>query len=180
MGQVFRILIFGCSYSLSQLGGGRELHILGPPPSVEIPGSGAPEQVGEGHFLLCALQAFSLSLSGCLGSWFDEVTPTKAFAPLEGFPLACKGPGESLFPQMSIPLSLLPSRILPQLQIADFRGRSELLSYPVPAPLRGDPASPPSVVWLCVSLMLLCCVRMSSVGIWMPLFVVRWRGESPR
>ena len=106
--------------------------------------------------------------------------PVKAVALVEVFPLGCTGPqGSLMLPRMTIPPHLLPSQILPWWWATVCRGGSEVLSYPVPAPLRGAPASPPSIVRLHVSLTFLCCVRMSSVGVWMPLFTVCWRGENP-
>ena len=93
-GRLFLILIlFGCSYSLSRLGGARELHILSPPPSAEILGAGVDLSGWWGGVLspVCT-PGF---LDQLLLSGLHEVTPRKAFTPLEGFCLACKGLWES-------------------------------------------------------------------------------------
>ena len=59
------------------------------------------------------------------------------------------------------------------------KGENKVLSYLVPAPPRGDPASPPPSVWLMSLSKDSCAIRVFSVGIWLLLFFVCWRGDSP-
>ena len=72
------LILFGCSYCLSPLGGGQEPRILSPPPSADIPGNGVGMGwVGGGALSPACSPGFLylLSLSGLLGCWLDEVTP---------------------------------------------------------------------------------------------------------
>ena len=122
---------------------------------------------GGGHFLLLTDQGFLIS-SHYLLSWglcLMRLPSVKAFTPLEGFPLGCQGPRESLMiPWMSNP-SPTPSLMDPPLVlITVFRWGSEDLSYSVPDPLRWlQTLYPPSCG--CVSLWCFCVLRMSSVGV---------------
>ena len=178
--QVFPVVIlFGCSYSLSPLDGCREPHILSSLPSVEMPQCG----LGEECFPLLAVLGFLIKCC-CLvpWGWLDDVTPTRKLSPftLEGSPLGCKDPRESWMILWIRDPSPTPSLMEPPTAVtAVFRGGSEVLSYPVPAPLSGAPASPPSVLWLPWPSEDFCAFRVFSVGMWLLLFVVCWRGESP-
>ena len=88
------VLFFGCNYSLSPLEGSREPSILSPQPSAEM----EVHSVGWGrgvHFLLRADPGFPTS-SRCLLSWglgLKMSPDVKAFTPVEGFSLGCKGLG---------------------------------------------------------------------------------------
>ena len=139
-------------------------------------------QLGEGSFPLHPVQGFSIS-SCYLVSWglgLLRSPRVKAFALLETFPLGCNGAGESwVIPQMHEG-SLTPSLMQPPAAATTvFRWGSEDLSYPIPAPLRGAAASLPSVMWLLWLSQDFWAFRVFSVGIWLLLFVVCWRGESP-
>ena len=169
MGRILRILILsGCSYRLSPLGGGQELHILSHLPLAEIPGSG----VGVGQVGAAVLSPASsldflalLLPSRLLWCWLDEVIPALAFTSVGAFPLAMRTLGIFGVPANECPLpSSFPLGGCPWFPILVFwRGR-KVFSYSVPPPLRGVPASLPSIVWLCVSpRVLFCCVWMPSV-----------------
>ena len=152
-GWLFLILIlFGCSYSLSPHSGDQEPHVLSPLPSAEMARRGRERvafscmQSGVSHYLL----SWGLGLM--------RSPRVKAFSLLEGFPLGCKGPRESwviLWTSDPYPAPSLMDP--PAAAIAVFREGSEVLSYPVPAPPRGTPAYPPSVMRLLVSPRFLCC-----------------------
>ena len=151
-GGLFHILILlSCSYSLSPLSGDREPCILDPPPSAEM----VWHELVVGHFLLHAIQDFSISfhylVSWCLG--LMRSPHVKAFTPLEGFPLGCKGPRESLVHGCATSPWTPPLTDHPEEATAG----SEVPSYSVPAPPKGAPASSTSIVWLRVSLRFLCC-----------------------
>ena len=138
------VRLFGCSYSLLPLDGGRELCILSPLPSSRV----GMAQAG-GHFLLLTFPGFPIS-SCSLVSWslgLMRSPCTKAFTPLEGFPLGCKGARESWVILGTCDPSPTPSLTGPHgTAIPVFRGGNEVLSYPVPAPPMGAPASPPSTI----------------------------------
>ena len=62
----------------------------------------------------------------------------KAFAPLEGFPLGCKGSRESQLILWMHDASNAPSLMKPPASVIPvFRGGSTILSYPIPAPQGG-------------------------------------------
>ena len=114
------------------------------------------------------------SLSGLPGCWLNDVTTCRSFCPIVGLPSRLQGTsGFHDVPVHEYPLPVSFPLGDPHGYRSVIRGGSEeSLSYPIPAPLSGAPSTPPSIVWLCVSLMFLCCVRMSSVGVWIPLSVV--------
>ena len=104
-----------------------------------------------GHFLLCADPGF-LNSSRYLVSLdlgLMRSPHVKDFGLSEVFHLGCKGVRESwVILQIRDP-STAPSLMEPPMAtIPVFKGGSEVLSYPILAPLRGVPASPPSMVWL--------------------------------
>ena len=119
------VILFGCNYSLRPLDEGGEPCILNPLPSAEMVRHSMCW--GGGQFLLHADPGFPIS-SHCLVSWGLELirsTHVKAFTPLEGFPLGCKGTRESwVILQMHDP-SPTPSFMEPPMGVIPvFRGGS--------------------------------------------------------
>ena len=118
--------------------------------------------VGGGAFSpACSLGfPYQFPLSGLLGSCLDEVSLQESFALSKGFPLGCKS---WLILQMGDP-SPTPSFKEPVIPV--FRGGQ---LQPLHHPSCG-----------CLSHQGFCVLRVSSVGVSLLLFVVCWRGESPR
>ena len=156
------MVLFGHSYLLSPLGGGQEPHILSPLHFAEIPSTGVrPGRVeGEAVSSTCSQEFLPLPLlSPLLWCWLDEVIPALAFTSVGAFPLAMRTLGIFGVPANECPLpSSFPLGDCPWFQILVFwRGR-RVFSHSVPPPLRGVPASLPSIVWLCVSTEFFCVV----------------------
>ena len=106
------LVLFGCSYHLSPLGGGQEPHVLSTLHSTRIPGTGTGAGwVGEGvlssvcsHGLTCS--AFTISSPGVL-AWWGHPPPPIAFTLVGGFSLGYEGPqGYLIFPWSSVPYRL--------------------------------------------------------------------------
>ena len=152
---------------------GHEPHILSPLCSTKIPGSEAVPACTPGFLN-------QLLLSALLGCWLDELTPHESFCLGRWLPSRLQGSLEVLNVPRTNVHSPVPSLWgLPWSQIAVFRGGSEVLSYPTPAPLREASASLSSVMWLLWLSEDFCAFGVFSIAIWLLLFVVCWKGESP-
>ena len=156
-------MLSGRDYRLSPLGGGQQPRILSLLPLMRSQALEQTEWVGEGRFLLRDLGVFSLC-SCYLLSWsvgLIKSPPTKAFPPIEGFPLGYKGPPGILdVPTNECPL---PCSFclggLPSSWYSIFRGGSEILSYsvPPPPPRRSSPcAIHHMTACVCLMLFILC------------------------
>ena len=137
---------------------------------------GGTVRVGfRGHFLL-PTDLVSPASSCYLFSWdlgLMRSPLAQAFTPLGGFPLVWKGPRKSwVSPWMCSPSPTSSLMEPPTAAATVFRGGSEVISYLVPAPLRGLPASPPSVIWLLWVSEDSCAIRIFFVAIRLLVFVV--------
>ena len=130
------VILFGCSYSLLPPDGVESCIFWALHLQLRWHGTAWVER---GVLSLACRPGFpdQLSVSGLLGSWFDEVTPHESFHLLEGLSWGCKGPRESWVILWKWPLPLSFSQGASQGSNCSLHGREQSSPLPLFQFLRG-------------------------------------------